>query len=92
MAAFVIAVIASLSLPYVYLVYSSIGMGLLVSALLALNVYLSYGFNRHGSIFVVGISLMVIALLNSDLPTGAAFENLRHASLMLSLILGAFTH
>ena len=88
MAAFVISVIVSLSLPYVYLVYSSIGMGLLVSALLTLSVYLSYGINRHSSVFVVGISLMVVALLNSDLPTRAVFENLRHASLMLSLVLG----
>jgi hypothetical protein len=85
----VVAVLISLTAPYQYLVYVSIVMGLVVSALLVAGLFLSKQFNRYSAIFFVGISLMVVALLNSDLPTRAILLSVRHVSLILSLVFGA---
>lgn len=91
-ASLIVAVLFSVITPYQYLVYFSIAMGLVVSALLVLGLFLSGQFNRYSVLFVVGIFVMVVALLSSDLPTRALLVNVRHISLILSLTLsGIYT-
>ena len=90
--ALLLAVLFSLVIPYQYLVYLSIGVGLMISFLLLMGMILSGQINRYSSFFVLGIFFMIIALLSSDLPTKAILLSVRHISLILSLTLsGIYT-
>jgi hypothetical protein len=87
-----VAFFISVSVSYRYLVYLSIAEGLAICMLLLLGVYLTGNINKYSSLFVVGILLMMVALLNSDAPTKAVLGSLRHISLVLSMILsGVYT-
>ncbi|MCJ7633344.1 hypothetical protein MUP77_13275 [Candidatus Bathyarchaeota archaeon] len=88
--ALLLAVLFSLILPYQYLVYLSIGVGLMISFLLLMGMILSGQIDRYSSFFVLGIFFMIIALLSSDLPTKAILLSVRHISLILSLTLNGF--
>jgi len=83
----VIFIIVSFFSPYQTQVYSSIAVGFAVAVLISISMILFRGFRLLDSIFIVGILFLVIALLQSDLPTRAVVENFRHFSLILSVAL-----
>ncbi len=55
--------------------------------LLLASMVLMRGFAKLDLIFVAGILFLVVGLLQSNLPTRAVLENVRHASLILSVVL-----
>ena len=77
----------SLLLPYQTQVRLSITAGFAVALLLPSSMILSRGFKPLDTVFIIGILSLITALLNSDLPTRAVLENVRHFSLILSLAL-----
>jgi len=81
----------SFFLSYQTQVYLSIAAGIAVALLLPTSMVLSRGFKLLDVIFVGGILFLIVALLKSDLPMRAVLENVRHFSLILSVVLtGAY--
>lgn len=90
--AVLVGVRLSLTVAYESLVHLSIGLGLAVSLLLLLAVSLSGNVSRYTAFFILGILLMILALLSSDLPTRAVLLSIRHFALAASLLLsGLYT-
>jgi len=68
-------------------VYMSIAAGIAVALLLPTSMVLSRGFASSDTIFMGGILFLLMALFKSDLPMRAVLENIRHLSLILSVVL-----
>jgi len=77
----------SFVLSYQTQVYLSIAAGIAVALLLPASMVLSRGFTSLDTVFMSGILFLLIALFRSDLPMRAVLENVRHSSLILSVVL-----
>ena len=77
----------SFVLSYQTQVYLSIAAGIAVALLLPTSMVLSRGFTSLDTVFMSGILFLLIALFRSDLPMRAVLENVRHSSLILSVVL-----
>ncbi len=85
--AIIILSVVSFLLPYQPQVYLSIAAGFAVAALLPLSMIMSRGLKTIDIVFLIGILFLVVALFQSGLPRRAVLENLRHFSLILSVVL-----
>jgi len=83
----IIFIAFSLVLSYQTQVYLSIAAGIAVALLLTTSMVLSRGLTSLDTIFMSGILFLLIALFRSDLPMRAVLENIRHFSLILSVVL-----
>ena len=65
-------------LPYEAQVRLAIAAGFAIAFLIPISMILSRGLSPLDSILFSGIALLALALFQSDLPTRAILENLRH--------------
>jgi|GEM_PF-1878363 len=76
-------------IPYEAQVKLAIAAGFAIAFLIPISAILSRGLRPLDAILFGGIALLALALFQSDLPTRATLENLRHLALILSLALSA---
>lgn len=79
--------VVSFLIPYQTQVYLSISSGITVALLLPVSMVLTRGFTSLDAVFIGGVLFLFVALFESDLPTRAVLENIRHLSLILSVVL-----
>lgn len=87
----IVLAVVSFLFPYQNQVYLSIAAGFAVAILLIISMVLTRGFALLDLVFAAGIGFLLVALFKSDLPVRAVLENVRHFSLILSVVLtGAY--
>jgi len=81
-----IFVAISFLLSYQDQVYVSTKAGFVVAFLLVLSMIVSRDLKSPDALLVIGTIFLVFAIYKSSLPTQAVFQNVRHLSLILSVV------